>query len=143
MSGLDDLIPPSRHLVIGGREIEVEVLRMRQIPAFTRAVASPWPLIVSGDYLAVIVEFHDDALEAVRIATGLEAGFLDDLRPDEFLQLVSAVFEVNLDFFARAVFPAAKTLGQNLTKAMTSASLPDSSPPDTATPISSTSRSVN
>lgn len=140
MSGLDDLIPASRTVTVGGRDVVVEVLRMRQIPGFTRAIAKPWPLIATGDYLAVVVEFQDEVVEAVKVVTGLETAFLQDLHPDEFMALAEAVFEVNLDFFARAVFPAAKRLGVTLRTAMlNSASSPDSSPLDTATPTSSTS----
>jgi hypothetical protein len=133
---LDVLVPPVRQVMAGGRQIEVGVLRMRQVPGFAKAVANPWPLIVSGDYLAVIVEFTTETMQAVQIATGLEQAFLNDLRPDEFLDLASAVFEVNLDFFARAVLPAAQNLGAQMQKAMTSASSPASSHPGTATQTS-------
>lgn len=133
MSAIDTLVPPVRRLQVGGREVVVEVLRMRQIPEFSRAIAAPWSAIVDGDYLLAIVECPDEVMQAITVATGLEAAFLADLRPDEFLALASAVFEVNLDFFARAVLPAARAMGAGMTKAMTSASLPGLSPLATAT----------
>ena len=114
MSAIDTLVPPVRRLQVGGREVVVEVLRMRQIPEFSR-------------------ECPDEVMQVITVATGLEAAFLADLRPDEFLALASAVFEVNLDFFARAVLPAARAMGAGMTKAMTSASLPGLSLPATAT----------
>ena len=137
MSGYDDLIPSSRMVRVAGCEVEVGVLRMRQLPAFSRAIARPFPLIVAGDYLAVIVEFADDVVAAVSIATGKEAKFLNDLLPHEFLELAKAVFEVNLDFFARAVLPAARDTMAAIRQAMTHSTLPpDSSAADTATATS-------
>lgn len=133
MTALDTLVPLVRRLQVGGQEVAVEVLRMRQIPEFSRAIAAPWSAIVAGDYLTVIVEFPEDTMKAVAIATGQDGEFLADLRPDEFLALATAVFEVNLDFFARAVLPAARAMGAGMTKAMTFASSPGSSPPGTAT----------
>lgn len=132
MSALDILVPETRRLNVGGREVDVEVLRMRQIPGFSRAIAQPWPLIVDGDYLAAVVQFAEDIMQAVHLATGQDREFLDGLRPDEFLDLATAVFEVNLDFFARAVLPAAKKMGA----ALNSVSSPASSRPGTATPTS-------
>jgi hypothetical protein len=133
MTALDILVPPARRVTVGGREIDIEPLRMRHLPAFARAVAAPWPLIVAGEYLAVVVEHAESAYAAIGIASQTDRAFLEDLRPDEFLSLAAAVFEVNMDFFARAVLPAAAALGQGLTKTMTSASSPDSSLPGTAT----------
>lgn len=137
MSGIDDLIPPTRQVCVGGRDVEVGVLRMRQLPAFSKAIADPFPLIVMGDYLAVVMQYSEQVTEALRVATGLDAKFLGDLTPNDFLKLASAVFEVNLDFFARAVLPAAKAMGQMMTTAL-SVSPPSLSPGDTAMPTSST-----
>ena len=139
MIGMDDLIPPTRTVLVGGREVAVEVLRMRQLPGFGKAIAEPFPAIVAGDYLTVVLQWPDQVTEALAIATGLDKAFLGNLRPDEFLNLASAVFEVNLDFFARAVFPAATAMGMAMKKAMLSNLPPASSSSDTATPTSSTS----
>ena len=143
MTGLDDLIPPTRTIEVGGREVVVEVLRMLQIPGFGRAIAEPLSSIVAGDYLTVVMQWPDQVTEALVIATGLDKEFLGNLRPNEFLNLASVVFEVNLDFFARAVLPAATAMGLTMRKAMLSNSPPALSGSDTATPTSSTSPSPN
>ena len=139
MTGMDDLIPPTRTIAVGGRDVVVEVLRMRQLPGFGRAIAEPFQSIVAGDYLTVVMQWPDQVTEALGVATGLDKAFLGNLRPDEFLNLASAVFEVNLDFFARAVFPAATAMGLAMKKAMLSTSQPALSGSDTATTTSSTS----
>lgn len=139
MMGLDDLIPPTRTVSVGGREVLVEVLRMRQIPAFGKAIADPLSSIVLGDYLVCIMQWPDQITEALAIATGLDRTFLGNLLPNEYLHLATAVFEVNLDFFARAVLPAATAMGTTVRKAMLSTSQLGSSSSDIATPTSSTS----
>lgn len=139
MTGMDDLVPPTRTVQVGGRDVVVDVLRMRQLPGFGRAIAEPLSSIVAGDYLTVVMQWPDQVTEALVIATGLDKDFLGNLRPDEFLNLASVVFEVNLDFFARAVLPAATAMGLTLRKAMLSNLPPASSSSDTATPTSSTS----
>lgn len=139
MTDLDKLIPATRTVHVGGVDVVVEVLRMRQLPGFGKAIAEPLSSIVAGDYLTVVMQWPDQVSEAVAIATGLDKAFLGNLRPDEFLNLASAVFEVNLDFFARAVFPAATAMGLTIRKAMLSTSQPGLSNSDTATPTSSTS----
>lgn len=141
--GLDELVPPTRTVSVGGRDVVVEVLRMRQIPSFGKAIAEPFGAIVAGEYLTVVMQWPDQVTDAVAIATGLDKAFLGNLRPDEFLNLASAVFEVNLDFFARAVLPAATAMGVTLRTAMLSNSLPASSNSDTATTTSLTSPSPN
>lgn len=140
MSGLDDLIPQTRSLTVSGRDIVVQVLRVRQYPAFTRAVAKPYDLIVAGQYMAALTEYPDDTIGAIAAATDLEPAFLAELDGHEFLQLAEAVLGLNLDFFARAVFPAALKLAQTMRAAMTSFALsPASSSEATAMATSSSS----
>jgi hypothetical protein len=149
MMGLDELVPPTRRVTVGGREIEVSPLRMRQVPGFAKAIAKPWTAIVMGEYLAAIMEWPREVTEAVSIATGAETEFLDNLRPDEFLVLSSAVLEVNLDFFARAVFPQATALGTTMQEVVAkmqpqpSALQPSLSAMGTATTTSLATRSPN
>lgn len=135
MSGMDDLMPQTRQVAAGGRDLAVRVLRVRQYSAFTKAVAKPWPLIVAGEYLAAVTEYPDEVIAAVCAATDLEPAFVSELDGYEFLQLAAAVLELNLDFFARAALPAARKMAKAVSAAMmaSSDSLPDSLPPDTAT----------
>jgi hypothetical protein len=98
---------------------------MRQVPGFAKAIAQAFPMIVAGELLAVVMTHQDDVVEAVHIATGLEREFLLDLRPDEFINLGEAVFALNIDFFVRAVLPAAGKLAGSMQAAMmTSSGLP-------------------
>lgn len=139
MSDLDDLIPQTRSVTVGGKTVVVQVLRIRQYSDFTKATAKPWALIVTGEYLAAITEFPDEVIASICAATDLDPAFVRELDGHAFLQLASAVLELNLDFFARAVFPTARNLAQVVGRAMrTSGELsPDLSAPDTGTATSS------
>lgn len=140
MMGLDDLIPQTRSITAGGKTVVVQVLRVRQYPGFIRAIDKVWGLVLGGNYLGAIAHYPDDMIAAVAAATDLEAAWLAELQGLEFLRLAEAVIEINLDFFARAVFPAARKLGKTLQKAMTSLALsPASSSADTDTATSSSS----
>lgn len=145
MMDFGDLVPPARTITVGGRQVQVTTLRMRQLSQFQAAIAPIWASLIVGDYLTAIAQHEANVIEAVRVATDLEAAFLADLRPDEFLLLTEAVIEVNLDFFARAAIPATIRIGEMLrrTLAQLSESPPSLSASDTATPTSSTSRSYN
>lgn len=141
MMGLDDLIPATRSVSAGGKTVVVQVLRVRQYAAFTKAIEKPYPLILAGDYLAAVSECPDEVIAAVCAATDLDRAFVAELDGHAFLQLAAAVMELNLDFFARAVLPTARKTAASITAAMTGFSrfLPDSSEPDTAMPPSSSS----
>lgn len=145
MSGLDDLIPASREVSVGGKTIVVRVLRVRQYSVFTRQIAKPFPLIVMGEFLAAITEFPDEIMGAVCAATDLAPAFVAELDGHEFLRLADAVLELNLDFFARAVLPATTKMARTAATLMTAFSgfSPDSSVPDTATTTSLSSALPN
>lgn len=119
MDAKDDLntfFPEIRTETIGGRDIKVPNLKVRQLAAFGRAADPFMPLILTGDYLAVVTHHTDSVCEAVSIATGVETDWLGDLDPDEMLRLVAAVFEVNLDFFAQRLLPQKAALQARMTE---------------------------
>lgn len=106
MDDLEVFAPVPRKITVAGREFAILPLRMRQIPQFMQAVSPVVGLILAQAYVQAATEQAEAVQEAVAIATGASPEFLADLFPNQFLALASAVFEVNIDFFARQVLPA-------------------------------------
>lgn len=102
---LETYVPQPVTVTAGGESVEVGLLRVRQIPAFARAVAPVLGALASGDLVGAAAEHFDDVVLAVSVATGKTPEWLGELDADEFLRLASAVVEVNGDFFARRLAP--------------------------------------
>lgn len=139
MDAKDDLntfFPQVRTETIGGREIKVPNLKVRQLAPFGRAAEPFMPLVLTGDYLAAVTYHTAAVCEAVSIVTGTDADWLGDLDPDDMLRLVAAVFEVNLDFFARRLLPQKAAAQARMTDLLVQLAgepaLPGSSDTDTA-----------
>ena len=143
MQDLDVLVPPSRHVRVGGREIEVKVLVWRQIPPFLRAVSDVLPQLLAGDYLAVAMGHPEALTTALTVATGTDRGFIDGLRPDEIVALAQAVLEINAGFFAERVIPMGLAAAAGLKAAMSSPPSTGSSAGDTGSTSSSGSPRIN
>lgn len=119
ITGLDAFVPQVRQ--VGA--VEVRPLRLRQLPAFSRAVAPVLPFLLAGQIVAAITEDLDALLLAVSVATDIPLADLPD-DPAEFVALASAVVEVNVDFFTRRLLPADRAAGAAI-RAMMGATSPD------------------
>ena len=138
MTNLTTYIPEVRHPMIGGKNVTVAPLKVRQIPAFTRAITPVMGLLTGGNLLAAVASAGDDLIQAVSIATDEPATWIGDLEADEFLQLAAKVLEVNADFFVHRVAPAMTNASQTLTRILGETGSLSSSAPDLAGPASST-----
>lgn len=143
MNDLETFAPVPRRETVAGRDFDILPLRMRQIPAFAKAVTQLMPYVLAGDLLEVVTEHAETASEAVAIGTGAERDFIDELFPDDFLRLAMAVFEVNMDFFARRVLPESAATMARIRATLKGAptgepSSPGSSDTDTASVTAST-----
>jgi len=132
---LETYIPVPHAIVVGGKTLAITPLKVRQIPAFVRAIAPAANLLTSGR-IAEAVALHGEGIAtSMTVACDESEEFIGELLGDEFLSLVSAVMEVNGDFFARRVVPqitAIQEKAERAAMAMNGAtSLPCSS--DTAT----------
>ncbi len=132
---LETYIPIPREIVVGGKTLAVTPLRVRQVPAFTRAIAAAAPLLMDGKIGAAVALHGNDIITAMAVATGEPETMIGDLLPDEFLLLVSTVMEVNGDFFARRVAPLIMAIQAKAEAAMKTMAGATSSPSssDTAT----------
>jgi len=112
---LETLADEGVELEIAGKKLHLRPLRVRQIPAVSRALAPlasadmdwksddpvTWlPLLAMGDHL----------IEAVAAATDQPMEWVGELQPVEFTRLLAACLEVNGDFFRRQVEPTLDTV---------------------------------
>lgn len=101
-SGLETFFPAPR--VVHG--VTIQPVRMRQLPAFARAIQPIWGLLMAEAWWQIATDHYDEAVTAVLAATdGASAADIGELYPDQFFDLCKAVFEVNLDFFGRRLLP--------------------------------------
>lgn len=101
---LETFVPLARTV----KGVAVEPLRLRQVPGFAAAVAPIWDLVMAENWWCIAVDHHDAAVAAITAATDVAPEALADWRLDDVFELTSAVFEVNLDFFARRLLPMAR-----------------------------------
>lgn len=107
MTDLATMIPQPVTVAVGGREVAVTPIKVRELPAFASVVEPLLQDITSGAGVAALMTRDVESLiKAVAIGARLERAFVDDLELDELLNLAAAVLEVNADFFVRRLAPA-------------------------------------
>lgn len=115
---LEVFAPVPREVRISGRDLAILPLKMRQLPEFARAAAPFMALIVASDYMGALTAHGPAVCDAVAIASGAERDWLDEIYPDDMVRLTAAVFEVNLDFFARRLLPISQEMGTGMAALM-------------------------
>lgn len=126
--GLDTYVIVPREIEAGGKTLAITPLRVRQIPAFVRAISPAAGLLTDGRIADAVALHGDGIVEAMAVATGETEDWIGDLLPDAFLELVAAVMEVNGDFFARRVAPLITAMQEKAEAAATSMRGATSSP---------------
>lgn len=108
---LEALFPEPRQVVLtSSRAVEILPLPIAKVPAFSKAITAATAVLMAGQIQLAIEEHYPGMRSAVSIATGLAEGEVDALLPDDFVALLAAVMEVNLDFFTRRVAPQLRQL---------------------------------
>jgi len=107
MNELDVLVPPVAEVTVGGETLNLQPLKVGQLPAFLRAVGPILSKLSAPeiDWLALLGLRGDDLLTALAIATGRPRAWVDEMAADEAILLAAKVLEVNADFFTRTVLP--------------------------------------
>ncbi|TYO91428.1 hypothetical protein [Oceanicella actignis] len=140
MNDLDAFAPQPEIVRIGERDVAVEPIRVRQLPAFGRAVAPILEALNAGqDPAAVALRMSQNVVDLVIAATDLDRAFIEDRHPDDLVRLLSVVLRVNADFFARRLAPA---LTEAMQAATEMASGPASSPTSSGKATASTKSSA-
>jgi hypothetical protein len=118
---LDVLDPSGRNVTVAGRTVSIVPLTVAQFPRFARAIRYiPQVSLVddSTDWLGLLAEHGDNLIEAAAVATEMESKDLGALPADEFVELCSAILEVNIDFFVQRLAPAIERASVAIVKAI-------------------------
>ncbi|MEO1752014.1 DUF6631 family protein [Thiofaba sp. EF100] len=95
----------TKTVTIDGRAITVAPIKIRQLPAFVRAVEPIAKALAQGDVLAALAQHAEALIEAVCIGAGIERAWLEEREADVLVALAAEVIEVNADFFVQRILP--------------------------------------
>jgi len=142
---IETLDPLVRTLYIGGEKIEVAPLTIGQVGPVRRVLDpllaelrggtdQPEAEAIEVDLKAFVLAHTDEAVEIVALAIKRPFGdrWVAGLYIDDFIDLATAVFEVNLDFFTRRLAASLARVTARLEAAAGSISSANSSPPATS-----------
>lgn len=138
---LETLLDPEPGWVtVAGEEIAVVPIKVRQLPAFSRAAKPLLARLGNGEHLdlALLVSEIERVIELVVIATERERAWVDDLDLDQLILLAEKVVEVNAAFFGQRTLPALNRAIRDLNACLGALSSPASSRTDTDSPTSET-----
>lgn len=107
MDDIETMLPQPMEIEIGGEAVSISPLKVRQLPGVLRRLRGLWRHFdgESPDVVEMLAENADDLIGAISVAVEKPRQWIEDLELNEIVRLVSAVIEVNADFFNRAVLP--------------------------------------
>lgn len=101
------LVNEPRMVHAGGREIAITPIKVRELPAFMRAVEPLFAVAAAGAGVAEMMLHNSDAvIQSTAIGARVDREWIDGLDLVDLLLLAAAVMEVNADFFVRRLGPA-------------------------------------
>jgi hypothetical protein len=113
-SDLEQMIPNApRELVINGETIKIDVIRVGQLPTAAQAARAVYDVLAinasGGKKMKLdffnLIEKLADLTPLVSTMTGKPNAWVEGLTPDDFLAIVAAIIEVNIDFFTHKMLP--------------------------------------
>ena len=106
MDDLETWAPVPRRVTLSdGTSVDVLPLRLGQLPRFNKAVAPIARHLFAADYITILEEAPEAAIETLR-AYGLVEATVEAMFQDDVVNLLSAIYEANGDFFIRRLRPA-------------------------------------
>lgn len=106
MADLETFAPVPRIVTLNdGTELQVLPLRLGRMPAFTKAVKPIAGSLFVADYFTILEEHPQAAIDTI-CAAGFAPAMAQALYQDETVRLLSAIYEVNGDFFIQRLRPA-------------------------------------
>jgi hypothetical protein len=107
---LEVLFPTGKTVTANGEEITIKPYTFGQIPKVIGTVRKlSGALGENGDVLEAIEKGGEDLIALVMFTTGKPRDWFDSLPTDEGVALVTAIYEVNKDFFDKRVKPTLPT----------------------------------
>ncbi len=114
---LNSLINAPTLVKLGEREVAITPIKVRELPAFTRAISPIFAALGQGlDVPTLLAAYPESVIEATAIGARLPIEEVRELDLDGLLALAFAVLEVNADFFARRIAPALEAGSTRLAK---------------------------
>lgn len=117
----DDLaavIPPKKYLSIAGVDVEIVQIKIGRLPLVLRAVQPLRHMIVKQDgpfdMAGMFMLYADECLTLLAALSGQPREWIDALDIDDAIRLLSALLEVNMDFFVQRVLPLMPSLLRGL-----------------------------
>lgn len=112
-SDLDTVIPAGpRKITTSQGEFVVGPLTMKKMSRVLKALQplqhffkGGWENIDHAMFFDMIAEHCDAAQELLAAGLGKEKSVVEEMTPDEFVELFMALVQENLDFFIRSVIP--------------------------------------
>lgn len=126
--GLSAFVPETIRVPLRDGAVDIRPLTVGQLPAFSKAVSPILPALLSGQIMPALMADPDALVAAVAVSTGLEAAGLRAMDPVEFVALAQAMVEVNVDFFARRLLPAARAAEQAILARVVALAPPNGEP---------------
>lgn len=121
---LDTLLPQPATLAVGGTTLTLTPMKFGQLAAALKLLGPLAGRLAAGsvDLFALLTDESERIIALVALLTGKPTAWVEALPPDEVVTLLSTLYAVNADFFARRVGPAltaalanvsAATIGRN------------------------------
>jgi hypothetical protein len=112
---LEVLFPTGKEITLQGSTYVIKPFTFGQLPkvikAITKAAKSVEDLKLDGSTikpevaLTILSESGEDLINLLAEFIKVERTFIEDLQMDEAINLITAFFEVNADFFTKKVLP--------------------------------------
>jgi len=135
MSDLTTMIPEVQSVLIGGEEIVIPELKVKQLTQIVKLVA---PVLQEFkdpkkpvDVGALVLQYPDEIVQLVALMLGREVDWVMELKADDLITVTTKVIEVNLDFFIQRLFPSVSQALERLLGVASKIKLPGAMPSKT------------
>lgn len=105
--------------ILGDDRHTLSAMKIGQIPKFTRIIRPIVPEVSGKNLdqntiLDLIADHGESIIEAVAVATNLPINTVQLIDPDDFVDIVFLVIEVNADFFAKRLAPMMQSIPERM-----------------------------
>lgn len=113
----NDIIPPTPDIVhFLGRDVEIHALKIGQLLSIKKIFAGGKleQVTANADLIDLIDVLPEEMIRVVEIALGIPRAEIDGAEVDEFVNICSAIFQKNSDFFVKRLGPSLQKMTAQL-----------------------------
>lgn len=110
---IESILPQPKVVKAGGEDIVIKPLGISKYPPILKLlkkVMDTKPDTKGFDPKEFFFEFPEETLALMAIAINKPITFFDNVMPDEAMELLMAIAEVNVDFFVTKILPLVESL---------------------------------